>query len=330
MGLLRRYATRMFLVATLLGVVSPSAGAQSFRGEVVYRSTVPSADAIVAEISAGQILLVSFDGPDARFLSGLDISVRAPQRAPRPGSFSIAVYGSVDAPTAGQFVNLAGRPLGTVPLADEARYRLWVPLHGDATPAAEPGIQRLAAADRNTGSVAIQLVPVMKGMNSRDLDRQYRVTVSPVLRPVGGLEVVIGGEPDILELAQPSLQVSLAGEPISPGRVIERSPGIYRLEVQAGDYLSYTGNIGIEQGEIRRVNLEAREPHATVRLSVPSISEVYWNGTLVSERGDIRVSPGDHTLMVRLGDFSVSRQVSLAANESYEVAIDLDILLNED
>jgi hypothetical protein len=144
------------------------------------------------------------------------------------------------------------------------------------------------------------------------------------------LVVSLSGEPDVVERAAGILTISLDGDPVSPDELMEVDPGIYRLEAQAGDFLAYTSNVGIERGRVRTVVLEATEPQATVRLSVPSVADVYWNGNLVVSRRDMSVSPGIHSLIVRLGDFSVSRKVELAANERYVIGIDLDILLNQD
>jgi len=167
----------------------------------------------------------------------------------------------------------------------------------------------------------------MKGMDSTALSAAYSVRISPRLRPIGALRVTLAGEAELLTRTREELQLSLNGEEIAVDAVVERAPGIYRLEAQAGDFLETASNVGIEQGHIREITLEPREPLAMIRVSVPTVAEVYWNGTRLADQSPFTAAPGEYSIMIRLGDFTVSRRIELEAHEDYELAIDLDILL---
>tara|TARA_B100000614_G_scaffold237485_1_gene235737 strand:- start:412 stop:1404 length:993 start_codon:yes stop_codon:yes gene_type:complete len=327
-GTVRKAARILAPLLTLLAV-SGILEAQSFRGEVIAREALTAQSTVNSVIGAGQVLLVTVEPDSVRFFDGITVEVAAADGSPRPGSFSVAVYGGVDTPPDTGFTNLAGRVLGTVPIGRGTRQRILVPVH---QPPQQPdaGTQVTSPLDPNIGALAIQLVPVTKGMDATSLQTTYSLTISPRLRPVGALQVTLEGDAELLARTEELLSVTLDGEPIAPGTIVERAPGIYRLEARAGDYLDYTSNVGIDQGRLRSVPLEPREPRASVRLSVPSVAEVYWDGELITRRGGFEVPPGEHGVTIRLGDFSVSRQVILEANQGYEVGIDLDILFKRD
>jgi hypothetical protein len=318
------------ILLLILLLASHQLFAENFRGEISRRIDLDANGSTEVPIGAGEIILLAPSDESRRFVNGVDLVVASISPDLPSGAYTIAVYGGVDAPEEPGYVNLAGTSLGTIPPSRGNRYRIHVPFSSDTRVSSEAGLTITAPADLNTGPVAVQLVPIMKGMNDADLDATFRVEVSPRLRPVGALVVSLAGESAVVDRASEILTVRLDGSPVEPDQLLELEPGIYRLEAQAGDFLTYTSNVGIERGRVRQVVLEATEPRATIRVSVPSVADVYWNGSLLASRRDVSVSPGTHSLMIRLGDFSVSREVELAANERYVIGIDLDILLNQD
>ena len=313
----------------LLVLLSTVVAAQSFRGDVAHRVVLGSEGASERRLSAGQVLLIELEAESRRFISGIAIEL-VTDGPLTSGVLTAHFYAGVDPPGSGGMTNLAGLSLGTVPIGPAPRQRLLVPVSNQADDQTAAGIARLDTADPSIGSIAVQIVPGMKAVDEGSLRAEVRVSIRPELRPVGALIVELDGEDDIRERALRQITLEIDGRSLRPGETIELDPGIYRLVAEAGELLSETVNVGIEQAQVRRVLLQAREPMAQVRLSVPTVADVYWNGSLVAADEMMEVSPGDHSIMIRMGDFSVSRQMTLSANETYEVAIDLDILLNRD
>lgn len=315
----------LIVLVLLAGTVS----AQSFRGDVSERILLEADTARSVTLVAGQVLLVQLDPDDARFISGISIELTTP-RSVTSGVLTAHMYAGVDPPPENGMSNLAGMSLGNIAIGPAPRQELLVPISGADPDQPRPGVARLSAADPSIGAIAVQIVPGMKSVDEDALRSPVTLTVRPQVRPVGGLLVELQAEASILEQARSIVELSIDGRTITAGQIAELPPGIYRLVAQAGELLNETVNVGIEQAELRRVVLRPREPVARVRLSVPTVADVYWNGSLVQPNGIMEVAPGEHSIMIRMGDFSVSRQMTLLANDTYEVAIDLDILLNRD
>jgi hypothetical protein len=320
----RTYLPAISLLVLICAVAVDVHG-QSFRGEINTRETLSSGGEIDSSISSGDVILLSVDESALRFVTGLDIVIEPESDSIVPGSFTVAVFGAVDPPEESGVQNFAGRRLSTIPLTNPVRQRVFVPFRSDYA-GTENSITD--PADPRIGDIAIQLVPIMKGMDSRALSAAYSVNVTPRLRPVGAVRISVVGDPELVQRTREELEISLDGETIEADTVIEREPGIYRLEARAGDFLDVTSNVGIAQGRIREISLEPQEPVATVRVSVPTVAEVYWNGNRMVDHSSFTASPGEHSVMVRIGDFTVSKRIELNAHEDYELAIDLDILIN--
>ncbi|MCG8481170.1 MAG: hypothetical protein MI724_18895, partial [Spirochaetales bacterium] len=285
--------------------------------------------AVTREIGAGQVVLFGFER-DIRFLDGIEITVTPRRPFSSVGAFSLTVYGSVDRPDTDGIANLVGRALATAVLAGADTQTIAVPLGAAHGVGPERGRILATAADPRTGAVALHLVPAMKGMTVGAVEQVYEVEVHPILRPVGAIVVELVGDAELVSRARGLLDLTLDGESIVEGEIVERPPGIYRLDAMAGEIVRHVVNVGIEVGRIQRVTVEATEPRASIHFVVPSVAEVYWNGALLSEHRDLSVSPGVYALLVRLGDFSVSRQVTVEANREYEIEVGLDILVKED
>lgn len=321
--IVQRHLSMLSLV--VLGVaLAEGVSGQSFRGEVSSREPITSDTTVEEQISSGDVLLVHVDPPFVRFIEGLEITIERQDQSIAPGSFSVAVFGAVDPPAARGVQNLAGQRLEALPLTDPGRHRLYVPF--DSEHSNIQG-QTTRPTDPRIGDIALQLVPIMKGMDSTALSAAYSIRISPRLRQIGAVRVTLAGEEELLARTREELQLSLNGEEIAVDEVVERSPGIYRLEAQAGDFLDATSNVGVEQGHIREITLEPREPLAMIRVSVPTVAEVYWDGNRLDDQRPFTAAPGEYSIMIRLGDFTVSRRIELQAHEDYELAIDLDILI---
>ncbi len=300
--------------------------AQSFRGNVILLE-VPEPDNYV-EISFGSGDVAVISVPDDQiFTSGLDIRVRPPSdRSFPPGMFSVVVYTAVDAPHEDGVVTIGGIQKERIPVSSSSSLPLVVTFTGADRPTVPAGTRLISDADPGIGDIGIQIVPTAKGMSQELLETIFTLRLAPVVRSKGGLIVHIDGEEKAVTEAMEVLSIFVDGEPLEAGAVGEFSPGIYRLTAEAGDYLSYTANVGVERGIIRELTLTARQPRARVRINVPSVAEVFWNGELISEK-ELSLEPGIHILLIRLGDFSLSRQVDLEPNGDYQLGVDLDILL---
>jgi len=278
-------------------------------------------------LSAGEVAVIAV--PSERiFTSGIALQVRTPGIPVPPGVFTLAVYGAVDAPVDPGIVTIAGTLRDRIPLGTGRTIQVSIPFAGSDAPAVPAGTRVVTGVDPRIGAVGFQIVPAAKGMQPELLETVFEIEIEPILRPLGGLAVEITGESDTVAEARELLSLTIDGTQIDADEGTELPPGIYRLDATAGDLLSYTANVGIERAKITRVVLQAERPKAQVRINVPSVAEVFWNGSRRTERS-LTVDPGTHTVLIRLGDFSLSRRIDLEAHGEYEVGIDLDILLKQ-
>lgn len=318
--------TRVSLFFALLLLIVPGIIAQNFRG-IVDRFDLPEPGSVYSTTVQGGTVAIVDTLEGRRFTSGIIFRLQPSDvEGLGRGLYTVALYEAVDAPLQEGVVDIAGRLIERIPITSSSTMEIVIVFRGYESPPTPAGTIVFRDVDPSIGAIGLQLVPSGKGMTAEAARAAFPLEVSPILRSVGGLIVRLDGEESVVADALEKLDLRLEDRSIEVNEINEIPPGIYRLSADAGDLLSHTANVGIERATIHEVRLQVERPKAMIRLSVPSVSSVFWNGELLTET-TITVEPGTHTVLIRLGNFSVSRQLELNANEEYEVGIDLDILL---
>lgn len=307
---------------------------QSFRGEVAHLLGITDDSTVTTALYPGQVLLVS-PTDSFPYLQALELRIRVPRDTGfAPGTFRLSVYEGVDPDVLDSrgFVSIAGRALGTFSVLETAQpfvLPVITPFPTDWLPRQDVSV--FQEADPGLGLMAIQLVPAMKGIPPELEDAALTLELHPVMASFGGFQITLSGEEDLLERARRQLYIAVDGKEVSEGTLVFRNPGIYKLEARAGDYLDHRENIGIEVARTTNLVLEPREPRAYLSIHLPSVAEIFLDGHSVPANPAevLEYPPGSYVMMIRVGDFIISRRVIFEANKEYEIGLDLDILIKQ-
>jgi hypothetical protein len=115
------------------------------------------------------------------------------------------------------------------------------------------------------------------------------------------------------------------------GEEITLLPGLHRVAVRSEEFENESLTFGVERGRVTDLRVELQRPRSTLRVDAPEPAELFVNGERVGEgRRSLSLPPGEHTLLFRLGDYSVSRKIVIEPKQDYEISLSLDILVRED
>lgn len=318
-------------VLLLLLVLHVPATAEVFRGNVVSYTTIDPASRTDDTLRLGDVLLVA-PNENEPFIAGIAFEIAVPSAiAGMESAFGIRVFGGVSPPPMTGPANLEGTTLYAGPLVRTGRVMIRVPFATGNM--AEAGGQETvtAPADRMAHRfVAVQIVPQMKGLPPAAGAAEFPVVIRPVPAETGGIEVGVvlpEGAPEDARVT-----VSLSGVPIETNSITSVEPGIYRLEIRSDAFVDEIRNVGVEAGAVTRFRAELRIPTAMVRFSVPDIATVFLDGepTDALAGAHLELTAGEHSILVRVGDYTVSRKIFLEADGAYEIGVSLDLFLHRD
>lgn len=301
--------------------------AESYRGNVISLLDVSPDTQSSYTVGEGDIVVFSFPNEEP-FIDGVEIRVEIPPsyRAP-PGAFGLLIFTNTERPLQSGLLDLEGTRTGLIPLTDRRQQFIRIPLKERSSDSSgADSVVTYFNAIPGEAAGAIQLVPLMKGMPAEAMNQEVSVTFQPILAPVGGLYVQLVSDTEVKEVS-----LSVDGISMEPEEVVELEPGIYHVELRAEGFLDVNENVGIEAGRVSRIALPLEPPMAEVRFSAPSNAEIFVDGRRTPLGStSLSLEPGEHTMLIRVGDFSVSRKVFLSPEEEYEIGVELDFFVRTD
>jgi len=313
-------------ILLFLCVFTPFAGAQSFRGEVVVVDTLPKEESQTYEITGGQVVVLQ-EPAHPHWIEALEISVKsAGQRAIPLGAFSLVVFTHVDVdehPSPG-IVSIAGRQRESVTLVGRQQ-SVRVPVRNRTT-----GAVANSSVPLYQGHLGVQVIPIMKGIPPDVANTLFTITITPQLSMRGGIEVFITGEAELVARADRELELRVNNHPVERNGITVMPPGIYRLTARLGDNLEIARNVAVEAATVTEVLLELESAWASLRFNLPELAEVFIDGEQIDTRQEATRSPGTYGLLIRVGEYTIRRQIQLGPRELHEVGLDMDILVRRD
>jgi len=328
---MRRYAT-----LTLLLLLAAALAAETLRGPLGAELAVsPVESAEAAGIELESVVLIGLEG-DARFLEAIDIELTAPPAvAEFPGAVSLYLLGPINREERSGVVNVVGEELLTRPLRRAGKSFLQVVLRGDSSPDASPAVTRIEdVVDPASFPLALSIVPRMKGLPDALQVAEFSVAARPVTREVGAIRVRYlredGSTFDPDGSRTPDFTLSLDGEPVDVRGEYLLEPGLHRLRLSSTRFQDQQITVGVDRGRTVVVDLPLDLALATVAYTTPRGSTVYVNGNpLDAAVGDFTVPPGEHTIVVVLGDYSVTRTFRVEEEGSYAISLTMNIVIEE-
>jgi hypothetical protein len=330
---MRRTATLALLLFLCFVVVL---GAETLRGPEGPRLTVTPIDP--AEGSGIGLETIAFIdiGGDPRFLQAIDLELTAPSVvAEQPGALSLYVVGPVNVRERSGVANVVGELLLQRPLARGGKSFYQIVLREDAAPDASPAVTRVGdTVSPASFPLAISVVPRMKGLSDAFQRAEFSLAARPVTLNLGAIEVRYvredGSAYDADGARAPEFELEIDGESTTVESEYLLEPGLHRIRLQSEKYQDQEVTVGVDRGRSVMVELPLELSLATVSYTAPRGSNVYINGrALDAASGDFTVPPGEHTIVVLLGDYSVTRSFTAVEQQEYSISVTMDIVVEE-
>lgn len=329
-----RAATLLFIVC--LAAASARLAAESLRGPLEHELVVtPTASASVSGIGIESIVLISLGG-DPRFLDAIDIELTAPRAISEfPGALSLHLLAPVDVQERAGVADVVGAEILRRPVTRPGTSFYQAVLRDDARVDASPMVTSLGSVPARSFPLALSIVPQMKGLSETLEASEFSLLVRPVTRDSGAIVVRYvredGSMFDPEGARAPDFSVILDDAPTSVRGEYLVSPGLHRIRLQSERYQDQEITVGVDRGTSVTVDLPLELSLARISYTAPRGSVVYINGReLDAARGDFTVPPGEHTIVLVLGDFTVTRRFTVVEDRDYSISVALDVTVKEE
>jgi len=175
----------------------------------------------------------------------------------------------------------------------------------------------------------ITILPVMKGIPSFIASSEFRIRGRALLEESGRLEIKLS-YPE--EESHGSFTIFIDGKLIDiEERIIPLAVGIHSLSLTSDVYRPAVMNFGIETGKetVLDISLEKQVPR--IFMEKPEGTIVFIDGEKIDlpSGAGMEISEGEHTVLFKLGDYSLSKKVYIERGKDYDISLFMDIIVRD-
>ncbi|MCK5153369.1 MAG: PEGA domain-containing protein [Spirochaetales bacterium] len=170
----------------------------------------------------------------------------------------------------------------------------------------------------------LSISPVMKGIPNSVLSSVFSLDIIPVLSSQGILELNITG-------SENKHTIILDGKQLSHKEEYILEEGIHQLVIKSDNFEEISQSFVITRGSRTTLNLVLKQLLPTVIFEAPLGSEIILDGEKITSTSNraFEISPGEHVVRIKLGDYSLSKKFTIVAEKKYKISLFLDILIHE-
>jgi hypothetical protein len=326
---------RRVTFALALTLLTAPLFAQSIRGPVAANLAVtPTRESEAAELGLDEIVLLRADG-DFRFYDALELEILTPETATAfPGALTVIVSTTGTYSERAGVAEINGAILVSEPIVRAGRTFFYVPLREGAETNASAVARIIPRVLAGDFPLVVTLVSAMKGLPQEIAESRITITASPVTRDIGAAAVSFRYEDGSTfpadGLRSPPFSLEIDGRRTSVSGEYLLEPGIHRFSLISEEYLDQLVTVAVEPGATTLVEIPLLPALATIAFSAPRGARVYIDGQDMGvESGDFTAVPGEHTIVVVVGDYTVTRRFSVEEGRSYSLSVTMDLVVEE-
>jgi hypothetical protein len=306
-------------------------GAESFRalvsGEIELSAENPEGSSLNLSYNSSALIRL---GRDSRFFRGIEIELTAPQiwLAYR-GSLAMQVYAELNRLPALGTNDLNGRRIAFDPLPNRIKTVYQIPLR------LSHGLRTTPYTTVATGitfptsfPVLFALMPIIKGLSEDFENMQFILSVKPILSDEGAARLIFRYPDQLKDRPFTVLIDDVVITNIDTEMLLKE--GEHHLVVLSDDYRNENRRFVMEKAKRKDIIIVLQDPTPLVVFEAPENALIFLNNVpILREIGPIPVEPGVHEAKFQVGDYTLTKTITVNRGKTYRVALAVGIDIEE-
>jgi hypothetical protein len=273
--------------------------------------------------------LVSLGG-DPRFFRGIELEIAAPQLwLSHRGSLAMAVYADLDKAPPPGIADIQARRIAFEPLPNKIQIAYQIPLRASHGLRSSPYVSVFDGFTApGSFPILFRIFPVIKGLSEELETMVFQLSVKPILGDEGAVRLnyrypgQLQGKPFTI-LIDDTVIENPAGEQLL-------KEGEHHLIVLSDDYRNESRLFMVERAKVLDLTIELQDPTPLMIFEGPENALIFLNEKPVSSAlGPVPLEPGVHEIKYQVGDYTITRSVTVQRGKTYRMALAVDITLTE-
>jgi hypothetical protein len=263
------------------------------------------------------------------FLKGVEVEIKIPQDiVAYRNSMAYGIYRLPQPVPSEKSIDYQAEQVTMQPLPSRLSFVLQIPLQKNSNLKTGPYSTVLPYVhDASKGALIFRLLPVMKGLPENIESLSFTVKVKPILAEEGGFRLKI----DYPEASPKPVSVRIDEALIvNPESLQILSPGTHQLSIVADDYRNEVRVFTVESARTTELTVALRGTAPRLFLVAPENATVKIDGQPVENTREPRaIEPGDHTILFKIGDYEIAKQVTIEKGHDYTTSMVIDVNFTE-
>ena len=244
------------------------------------------------------------------------------------GAYGAYLYGAVTPSPTISHESYKGRALEFFLLPPSSRLTLYLPLTDDFAVDESFDVSIVdSRVDENDFPLILAVLPVMKGIPSRISESFFEVDVSfaPSLLGTLRLDLVFPDEEPL------PLLLNIDGDEESSTRDAFFIPeGLHTLNITSTHYTDVAMTFMVEAGSYTDIQVVLESRSSRLVAEVPEGTRIFFDGEQIEVPGaeGIEIEPGEHTAVLKIGDYTLSRTLTVLPGTTSTLSVDMEIQVN--
>lgn len=266
---------------------------------------------------------------DKRFLKGIELEMKIPEEMlsfPQCEAFSF--YKDITPEPSEEIIDYKGNRILIDSIPSRLSMVLQIPFEEEhtipETPYAKMLPKSVIAQDQNA---FMRLQPIMKGLPENIDELIFEVNVKSILTDEGLLDLSIIYPHE----EKKAVAVFIDEEPITDfSEPIFLKEGMHYLAVTSEEYRTEVRTFAIEKAKITPLEITLMDTTPIIIITAPDNAKIYLNEELVTNlENPIVVEPGEYLIRFVIGDYEITKSLSVVNGKTYNASLTVDVDLTE-
>ncbi len=241
------------------------------------------------------------------------------------GSYAVYLYKKVTPEPASGVKNYRAEAINFYLLPPSSRFNLHLPLAEDYSIQESFDVLLVdSVLSESDFPLVLTILPVMKGIPSAVASSHFEVFVTYAASSFGVLKLDIAF-PDAGDLPY-TLTMDGKAVRVHDSEFVLK-PGLHTLELASPNYVNESVTFSVEAGANTALRLELERRSSWMIVEAPEGTRVFLDGELIEMPGadGLEIEPGEHTVVFKIGDYSLSQAFSVLPGAKCILSVDMAI-----
>lgn len=324
----RSFFCKETFAVLLFSAIISSAFAENFR----VRKIIPvqiSQNGESRKIISGISDAVLINLPaDMTFINGVELTFKIPEEiAVWRDSVAYTFYDNISPAPSENQLDYYGEKIFLKTVPPKLSLVLDIPLSADFSIKDSPYSVRVPAITDYEKGIFLRFQQVMKGVPDSLESAEIEITAKPILRDEGILSLSV--YPDQSESKKYTVYID--ENPAGNYKNLMLKTGEHHLSISGESYRNELRTFRIEQGKTTAIEVTLRGNEPLFKIVSPEPADVTLDDKpLQTKKNSFTVTPGEHIIKFKLGNYEIVKNVTAANGHSYIISLDVSASVTEE